>query len=142
MGMISIQTLHKVVLKILSLILNPLKYIYTLNSFSWLFCSSCVKYGQRIDITCYIGRVYQIGACRDLVLLGIFINDFGIENMILKVADVTKLEEITCILQDRIIIKIILTNCASSLKYRMKFNVDMQKALQLNRNKPSKCMKF
>lgn len=58
--------------------------------------------------------------------------------MILKVADKTESEEIAHILEDRIIDKFILTNCASSLKNRMKFNEDKQKALQLHRNKTSK----
>lgn len=74
--------------------------------------------------------------------MDIFINEFGVEHRILKVADITKLEGIACILEDKIINKIILTKCASSLKRRMKFNGDKQKALQLNRNKTSKCMKF
>lgn len=62
--------------------------------------------------------------------------------MILKVADKTESEGIAHILEDQIIHKFILTNCASSLKNRMKFNEDKQKALQLNRNKTSKCMEF
>jgi len=101
-----VQALQTVVLKILSLILNPLKYIYTLNSFNCLFCSNCcVNYTQRIVITLHIGRICQIGTYRDLVLLDIFIKEFGIENVILKVADTTKLEGIVCLLEDKIINK-------------------------------------
>lgn len=54
---------------------------------------------------------------------------------VLKVADITELEGIACILEDKIINKITLTNCVSSLKYSIKFNADKHKGLQLNRNK-------
>lgn len=51
--------------------------------------------------------------------------DSEIKNMILKVADITKLGGIACILEDKFINKVIMTNCLSSLKYRMTFHGDM-----------------
>lgn len=92
------------------------------------------------ELLSLVRRIRQTGACRDLVLLDIFMNYFGTENTIPEVADTTDLEGIARILEDKTINKITLTNCVSSLKYRIKFNGDKHKGLQLSRNKTSKCM--
>lgn len=59
--------------------------------------------------------------------------------MVLRLPDISKSGWLACILEDNIINKMILTNVASSLKHRIKFNGEKQKALQLNRNKASTC---
>lgn len=59
--------------------------------------------------------------------------------MVLRLPDTSKLGWLACILEDHIKNKIILTNAASSLKHRIKFNGEKQKVLQLNRNKASTC---
>lgn len=87
------------------------------------------------ELLSLIGKICQTGDCRDLVLLDIFMNYFGTENMVLKVADTTELEGIACILEDKIINKSTLTNCVSSLKYSIKFSAGKHKGLQLSRNK-------
>lgn len=49
----------------------------------------------------------------------------GIKNIILEVSDITRLGGISNILEDKFMNKVMLTNCLSSLKYRMTFHGDM-----------------